>query len=161
MRKGIRKRRVLKGCVASLAVAFSTGIQADESIATLSNITGTVLINQGGIYRGARPGHTLALRVGDRVFTLKGSSADVVYPDTCVLHLTAKATLTLGNPDECALKTAQVRTAQPLESGGGASADIPDDDGSNWVHAAVFGAAAAATITAATDSFGDDPVSPE
>lgn len=156
-------KKILKGCVAGVAVAISTGIQADEPIATLSGITGTVLMNREGEYRSVQPGSTAVLRAGDRVLTLNGSSADIVYADACVVHLPANGTLTLGSPDECTQGIARVENARSFESGGGAAADTPDDAaGINWGNVALFTAAAATTLYVASEFLEDDePVSPE
>ena len=155
-------KRILKACVVGLAVAVSMGSQADEPFATLSNVTGTVLVNQGGVYRDVNPGDTPALNSGDRVVALNGSSVDVVYQKTCVVHVPANGMLTLGGADDCALGIAQIQNAEAAGITGGLTADTFYTK-SLLGDLAIFTAATAAAIYGADELSDDDnqPISPE
>lgn len=116
-----------------LAVALSaaTGAQAAEKIvlASLGDVSGKVMINQGRGFVAARPG--MEVSVGDRVIALEGASAQVLYKDGCVTDLKERNLLPVDakgcatqplNPNAEVVKLAQAIGA------GGPKTDTPPND---------------------------------
>ncbi len=115
--------------VAAALAAFvaATGAHAAERIvvASLDDVNGKVLINQGKGFVGARPG--MEVRAGDRVITLDGSAARIVYKDGCVTRLTERNLLPI-EAKGCSTRTVNpdaevTRLAQAI--GGGTRTDVP------------------------------------
>ncbi len=116
-----------------LAVALSAaaGAQAAEKIvlASLGDVNGKVMINQGRGYVAARAG--MEVSVGDRVIALEGASAQVLYKDGCVTSLKERNLLPVDakgcatqplNPNAEVVKLAQAIGA------GGPKTDTPPND---------------------------------
>lgn len=79
--------RPLLFAAAVAALVVATGAQAGEKmvLASLGEVQGKVLINQGKGFVAARPG--MAVNAGDRVIALDGAAAQIVYQDGCVTNL--------------------------------------------------------------------------
>ncbi len=99
------------------ALVAATGVQAGERVvlASLGDVSGKVMINQGKGYVAARSG--MDVREGDRVIALEGAGAQIVYKDGCVTNLKERNLLPVSaggcaarplNPDGEAVKLAQV-----------------------------------------------------
>jgi len=101
------RKQILGTGFATLLVSVGTGAQAQqEPIATLTQLEGKVLVNQGEETVPAQAG--MSLRSSDRVLTLDGSTALVVYKDGCGLPLEENSQLTLMSVDECTQGVAAV-----------------------------------------------------
>ena len=101
------RKQILGTGFATLLVSVGTGAQAQqEPIATLTQLEGKVLVNQGEETAPAQAG--MSLRSSDRVLTLDGSTALVVYKDGCGLPLEENSQLTLMSVDECTQGVAAV-----------------------------------------------------
>lgn len=98
------------------ALVAATGAQAGERmvLASLGDVSGKVMINQGKGYVAARSG--MDVREGDRVIALEGAGAQIVYKDGCVTNLKERNLLPVSaggcanlplNPDGEAVKLAQ------------------------------------------------------
>jgi hypothetical protein len=100
----------------AMALGAATGAQAAERIvlASLGDVNGKVMINQGRGFVAARAG--MDVSVGDRLIALEGASAQVVYKDGCVTQLKERNLLPVDakgcatqplNPSVEAVKLAQ------------------------------------------------------
>ncbi len=116
-----------------LAVALGavSGAQAAEKIvlASLGDVNGKVMINQGRGFVAARPG--MEVSVGDRVIALEGASAKVVYKDGCVTSLKERNLLPV-DAKGCATRPLDpnaevVKLAQAIGAGG-PKTDTPPSD---------------------------------
>jgi hypothetical protein len=100
-------KKIIIAGVASLAVC---GVYADPiQLASLSNLDGKVLVNQGRGFVAAKPGMTL--KDGDRVIALDGSHAAVVYADGCVTQLQENSVIAMSKAAGC--------NNEPMRTGGG------------------------------------------
>ncbi len=81
----IKTRQIV--LAAAIAVAFVGSSFAEEKIvlASLGDVNGKVLVNQGKGFVTAKDG--MEVRTGDRVIALDKASAKVVYSDGCVTDL--------------------------------------------------------------------------
>ncbi len=115
----------------AIALGGATGAQAAEKIvlASLGEVSGKVMINQGRGFVAARAG--MDVSVGDRLIALDGASAQVVYKDGCVTQLKERNLLPVGakgcatqplNPSAEVVKLAQAIGA------GGPKPDTPPTD---------------------------------
>lgn len=84
---------------------------ASGSIASISQPEGMVLVNQGKYYLAARPGQKL--NVGDRIMTMDGARALVVFNDGCTQQLNPNNKLVLKSVADCSLKTAKIESVGP------------------------------------------------
>ena len=117
---------------ALIALAASTGAVAAEPmvLASLADVSGKVMINQGKGYVAARPG--MQVRDGDRVIALEGAAARIVYQDGCVANLKERNLLPV-NAGGCAANrplnpnAESVKLAQALGASN-ARADSPRSD---------------------------------
>jgi hypothetical protein len=101
------RKQILGTGFATLLVSVGTGAQAQqEPIATLTQLEGKVLVNQGEETVPAQAG--MSLRSSDRVLTLEDATALVVYKDGCGLPLEENSQLTLMSVDECTQGVAAV-----------------------------------------------------
>lgn len=121
-------KMLLKGGVMAVCALTAFGamaeqtVQPDTPIASISQPKGTVLINQGREYVGARAGQKL--RAGDRIMTMDKSQVSVVYKNGCVDQLEANTRLTLRSEDECVAKLAQKSGGQKAAGGTAAAAAL-------------------------------------
>ena len=115
---------VLAAAVAALLAA--TGAQAAEQLvlASLGDVQGKVMVNQGKGFVAARPG--MEVRAGDRVIALDGAAARIVYNDGCVTNLKERNLLPI-EAKGCATQAVNpnaevVKLAQAI---GGTRSDAP------------------------------------
>jgi hypothetical protein len=88
----MNKRLLALSCAACIV---SSGVQA----ATLGAIQGNVLVNRGGGYETVS-GST-NLRPGDTVMAQAGGSAQIVYPDGCVVPVEVGGVVSVGEASPC------------------------------------------------------------
>ena len=111
-----RSTRPILIAAAIAALVAATGVQSAERIvlASLGEVSGKVMINQGKGYVAAHSG--MAVREGDRVIALEGAGAQIVYQDGCVTNLKERKLLPVSaggcanrplNPEGEAMKLAQ------------------------------------------------------
>ena len=77
------------------ACMIASGVEA----ATLRAIEGNVLVNHGGGYETVRGATNLTL--GDTVTVQAGGSAQIVYPDGCVVPVEVGAVVAVGEASPC------------------------------------------------------------
>lgn len=96
------------GLIVLFALSASTVVRAGEPVrlAVLSEVSGKVLVNAGKGFVTAKSG--AALNLGDRVISLDGSRAAVVYADGCTTRLPENSLLALDASAPCG--KAAVRT---------------------------------------------------
>jgi hypothetical protein len=91
------KSRALVGFVAALLVSWP--LQA----ATLSGVQGSVMVNPGsGYYLTTGPTN---LKPGDVVMLNPGGSAQLTFPDGCIVPLQAGTVITVGATSPCLAQT--------------------------------------------------------
>ena len=120
----------------------------DATVAQLSAVKGSVIVNQDGSYSKASDSSTL--RPGARIVASSDASARISYADGCVVTVAPNAMATVGDKSPCASQ-GLVRTAQPMDFGDGAGYIIP---------LIIVGAIVIAGIIAVADGSDDAPVSP-
>lgn len=107
--------KLITSSIAVVVGLAAASVQAEPmQLASLSSVDGKVLVNKGKGFVTARSGTPLA--EGDRVITLNGSHAAVVYPDGCVTQVKENSLLALDKSTTCgkeAVKTGG--TQQPLQ----------------------------------------------
>jgi hypothetical protein len=109
------KSRPLVPAVTGLAACllFTMGqAAATESVATLSQVTGVTLVNQGAEYVTATAG--MPLREGDRLMVLDGGAATVKFTDGCLHNLADNTILTIGKANSCSSGTLAATQVGPI-----------------------------------------------
>lgn len=106
-----------------LCVGFAQAM-AEETEATLMEVTGTVLVNQGKVYQPAQSG--MKLSANTRVLTKDKAGAAVTSKQGCVTRLGANSLFVVKQPDPChggatAQKVDPAAYASVTESGAGAA----------------------------------------
>ncbi|MBM4221072.1 MAG: hypothetical protein FJ170_03885 [Gammaproteobacteria bacterium] len=81
-------------------------------LAALASVDGKVLVNKGKGFVSARSG--TPLNEGDRVISLNGSRAAVVYQDGCVTQLQENSLLALDKTAGCGKEAVKTGGQQPL-----------------------------------------------
>lgn len=102
--------------IAGLFACGNLGVYAAEQaqLATLSNVNGKVLVNKGNGYVAAKSG--VALAQGDRLISLNGATASVVYQDGCVTQLPENSLLAFDKFTVCGKEPFKVASAkQPVQ----------------------------------------------
>lgn len=87
--------------VAALSAVAPGSWAVEAEVATLARITGDAVVSKGAQYVSAAQG--MALKVGERVMALAGSSAVVQFNDGCRYVLEANQLLTVESKSPCAL----------------------------------------------------------
>ncbi len=96
----------------AVGLLFATAAQAQEArVATMSQVEGVVVVNQGERFVQAHRG--LVLEKGARVFVMEGAHAELAYQGRCRLRLESNSFLIVGDADECATGHVQVRSFGP------------------------------------------------
>lgn len=132
-----RMHRSLAFLATSLALLAASAASAQTAaplqVASLGPVTGKVMINKGKGFVAARPGTVLA--PGDRLISLNGSTAAIVYPDGCVAELGENSLLAVDKRTQCSTKPLSTGATEPLriaQAIGGtatdAGAQAKDDD---------------------------------
>ena len=119
----------------------------NATVAQLSAVQGSVIINQDGSY--AKAGNASGLRPGARIVADASSSARISYADGCVVSVAPKAVATVGETSPCA--------SQGLV---GASSPMDFGDSGYLIPLIIVGAIVIAGIIAVADGSDDAPVSP-
>lgn len=91
--------------VSLLAGSAFAGEPADNVVAHLKGLNGTVLVNQGEKFVTADEGQSL--RAGDRVLTMDGAKANIGFTDGCVLAVEAGSSVVVPERSTCAGAVAQ------------------------------------------------------
>ncbi len=81
------------------AVCLTANAQAADIVASLVQINGTALVDQGEQYTTAKEG--MSLRTGDRVMVMEGGSAILKFADGCSYPVGDNRILTVGAADSC------------------------------------------------------------
>ncbi|MBV2194668.1 MAG: hypothetical protein KUL81_15150 [Azonexus sp.] len=181
----MKKSLITASIVAGIFAAGVVGAQAAEQaqLATLSNVNGKVLVNKGNGYVSAKSGTSLG--EGDRVISLNGATASVVYEDGCVTQMPENSLLAFDKFTACGKEPFKVASAkQPVQYaqaiggtmndgspvGSGATTDrlvlpgesfmvgAPVTDGISGL--LIFGVAAGAAGAYTSHNSNDNPVSP-
>jgi len=108
----MRIRHFAVSLIGGLLVAGAAG--ADESVALLQQIQGSVLVNTGGDYRKASEG--MNLFVGDRVMTLERSSMVLVHNDGCVSQIGENQIVSVAKDSTCEGGAAYVERQWPQQA---------------------------------------------
>lgn len=96
------------GMVGALALVIATVAQAESaSVATLTQVTGKVMVNKGKGYVAAKSG--MSLGDNDRLITLDGSSAAVIYSDGCTSNVKANSVLAVSKALGCKAEVLSVQ----------------------------------------------------
>jgi hypothetical protein len=134
---------------AALALSFAQAGAADAvAVATLSEVQGVALINQGSDFVTAKPG--MALRQGDRLMAMEGGTAVLTYADGCKFNVADNQVFTVGSANSCTAGTLSQRPVGPYVAaapaiGAGAMAGL-----------AAAGAVATVVVVGAASSSGSD-----
>jgi hypothetical protein len=110
--------RVGVSAILAGAVCLATSVQATETVASLVQINGTALVNQGEQYTTAREGMTL--RTGDRVMVMEGGSAVLKFADGCTHPVDDNRVLTVGSAESCSSGTLAQDAVGPYYAAAGA-----------------------------------------
>ena len=103
------KSKALAGFVSALLL--SGQVQA----ATLTGVKGSVMVNPGsGFYAAVDPTN---LKPGDVVMVKPGGTAQLTYPDGCVVPLETGAVFTVGETSPCAGQAGQGQGAAWFDTG--------------------------------------------
>ena len=88
------------------AAAFCLGVgsaAASDVVASVAQVNGSALVNQGEQYQPAVVG--TSLREGNRLMTMEGGNITVKFHDGCVKELTENQVMTVGAADSCTAAT--------------------------------------------------------
>ena len=88
------------------AAAFCMGVGSASAavvVASVAQVNGSALVNQGEQYQSAAVG--TSLHEGSRLMTMEGSSITVKFQDGCVKELTQNQVMTVGAADSCTAAT--------------------------------------------------------
>lgn len=94
---------LLAGAVFLPGMALAGGIGG--SLATVTDLTGVVLVSSGERFSTAKIGFELS--TGSRILTMENANATIDYDDGCQLRLDANTMVTLRKADECSLSTVE------------------------------------------------------
>lgn len=93
--------------IAAMVTALGTAVAAEPvKVAALGDVSGKVMVNQGRGFVAAKPG--MEIRAGDRIVTLDGASAKLVYGDGCLADLKENNLLSVDG--KCATKPMSPRS---------------------------------------------------
>ncbi|WP_295392324.1 hypothetical protein [uncultured Thiodictyon sp.] len=91
-----------------MLAGYAVAASAVEPSATLKQLNGRVFVGQSTTTGPARD--AMPLYAGNRVMSVAGGTAQVVYPDGCAVALPENSLLTIGGADQCRTAQAVVRT---------------------------------------------------
>ncbi|HET6545456.1 MAG TPA: hypothetical protein VFG55_01765 [Rhodanobacteraceae bacterium] len=118
-------RIVAMSLIAALGFGFA---QAADVIATLSDMSGSVLVNQGREFVAAQPGAGLV--PGDRVLARQGSEATLTFADGCKSSVAPGTMVTIPDMSPCKGGDLLVQSTNPGNSGAlGVAGGAPDLSG--------------------------------
>lgn len=157
------KIRAMTTSLVLVLAGYAAGASALEPSAVLRQSQGRVFVGQSKAMEPARDG--LALYAGNRVVTVAGGQAEVMYPDDCVVALPENSLLVVGGPEQCHQGLAHVRTINGFQDTRIGQAPPSDDDDDNRIGLYIFGGAlglAAVTAIAQGNNKEDaGPASPQ
>lgn len=120
----------------------------DASVAQISVVKGSVMVNQGGAYSKASA--NTALKAGSRLVAGDKSAAQISYADGCVVTLAPNAMATISDRSPCAGQAGLVNSAKPMQF----------DDAGTLIPLVIVGAIVIAGIITVADGSDDPPASP-
>lgn len=109
------RHRLLAFALALIATAAYAG-----SVATMTEVSGDVKINQGTQFVEAQPGQ--AVNAGDRIMVMEHSAASITFSDGCKLDIAGGTLVTVPATSTC--KGGVVQTQQIAPVNGDAVGDI-------------------------------------
>ena len=133
-------------------------VQAAEPMGKIVVVSGSVLKSQSGRFVPAHEG--MSLGELDRIMTMEGGSATLVFRDGCRHTMAELQKLTIGEQAPCSMQTAvydgdsSVRfrpTAAPASAGTGAAANL------SWLPAALGGVVPTGSVADSRRSNGGNP----
>jgi hypothetical protein len=138
-------------CLLSMLLLLGSAQAAAETDATLSEVVGTVLVNQGKLYQPAQSGMKLPLNA--RVLTKDGASAIVASKQGCVTRLGANSLFVVNQADPCrggpaAQKVDPVAVLSPANAGGSAGTAASGNPGGLSTNTLVLIGAGTAAVVA-------------
>jgi len=141
-----------------LATAMSFALIAGPALAqaapaTLASLGGDVMVSHGAGFVHATS--KMALRPGDKVVSMKGGSARLVYANGCSVVLTGGSTATVAKSAPCApgASLASRDTDRTADQGGEDAAPFFGlGSGALVAGAAIVGIIAAVAVTASTNN---------
>ncbi len=107
-------RTISVACGIAMGFAMNVAVADSASVATLTQVTGKVMVNKGKGFTMAKAG--LGLADSDRLITLDDSSASVVFADGCVNSVKANSVLAISKSAGCQAQAALVNTPAPTAS---------------------------------------------
>lgn len=148
---------VVRAALGAALVLGSAQGSAADAVATVSQIKGIALVNQGSEYVNAQQG--MALYEGDRLMAMEGGSADLTFVDGCKVSVPDNQVVTIGNSSSCAAGTLSQRAVGPyLAAAPAANSGVPT---AALVAGGVVGLAViVAAVANSDDDDNDDPISP-
>ncbi|MCB1823059.1 MAG: hypothetical protein KDJ54_00080 [Candidatus Competibacteraceae bacterium] len=140
------KIRAVTASLALVLAGYAAGASALEPSAMLRQPQGRVFVGQAKTMEPARDG--MALYAGNRVMTVAGSQAEVVYAGDCTVVLPESSLLVVGEPEQCRKGLAQIRAIDGFQDtrigqagtlgGVGLGAYLVGGAGAGLVLAAIF-----------------------
>jgi hypothetical protein len=103
-------RAITIASVMSLGLTVGYAQAETSSVATLTQVGGKVMVNKGKGFVAAKSG--MALAETDRLITLDGSSASVVFADGCVNNVKANSVLAVSAG--CKAQAMSVNSSMPM-----------------------------------------------
>lgn len=103
-------RAITIASVMSLGLTVGYAQAETSSVATLTQVGGKVMVNKGKGFVAAKSG--MALAGTDRLITLDGSSASVVFADGCVNNVKANSVLAVSAG--CKAQAMSVNSSMPM-----------------------------------------------
>lgn len=103
-------RTITIASVMSLGLTVGYAQAETSSVATLTQVGGKVMVNKGKGFVAAKSGMSLA--ENDRLITLDGSSASVVFADGCVNNVKANSVLAVSAG--CKAQAMSVNSSMPM-----------------------------------------------
>lgn len=147
--------------VAALFAASSVSAsEATAPEAMLTDIEGTVLVNQGERFVNVH--EATALKAGDRVLVMSGASAGLVWADGCEMPLVSESMLSIGAESPCIGQAAEVTQlgpmlAQAVADSGMAASRATDTDSYTWL---ILGGVGLIAVLAASSGGSSSPPAP-
>jgi hypothetical protein len=105
------KGKVILGACLTATLSVSN---AEDSIGTVSQVTGVAVVSEGAQYVKAHEG--LQLQEGDRIMVLEGGSAVISFTDGCQYKLADNEVLTIGLKSTCASDAAGSYKIEPYSA---------------------------------------------
>ena len=145
------------------ALFAASSVSASEATAPealLTDIEGTVLVNQGERFVNVH--EATALKAGDRVLLMSGASAGLVWADGCEMPLVPESMLSIADQSPCVGQAAEVTRigpmlAQAVGDTGTAARASSDSDSYTWL---IIGGVGLVAVLAASSGGSSSPPAP-